>query len=104
MRESGESKSMEVELFLNSVPLLAGLSGEEKQRLVDAFDEQTFAKGERVINEVSTPVLRPVGGYYWEKGGMNSEKLVTLPVGIHSSIRFICSTCTLHSLQSVAWM
>jgi hypothetical protein len=58
VRESGESKSLEVELFLNSVPLLAGLSREEKQRLLDAFDEQTFAKGQRVINEVRTWSVR----------------------------------------------
>ena len=34
---------MQVELFLNSVPLLSSLSREQKITLVDAFVEETFA-------------------------------------------------------------
>lgn len=41
----------QVELFLNSVPILASLSREERLRLVDAFEESTFAIGNKVIVE-----------------------------------------------------
>jgi len=51
IRELGESATSQIELFLNSVPILAPLSREEKMRLVDAFEEQTFAPGVRVIQQ-----------------------------------------------------
>jgi hypothetical protein len=52
MRETQEGEASQVELFLNSVPLLASLSREEKLALVDAVDKQVFAPGVRVINQV----------------------------------------------------
>lgn len=51
MRETQEGEASQVELFLNSVPLLASLSREEKLKLVDAVDKQAFAPGARVINQ-----------------------------------------------------
>lgn len=51
MRETQEGEASQVELFLNSVPLLASLSREEKLALVDAVDKQVFAPGVRVINQ-----------------------------------------------------
>ncbi len=41
----------QVELFLNSVPILANLSREERIRLVDAFEEVTYQQGQKVITE-----------------------------------------------------
>lgn len=41
----------QVELFLNSVPILAPLSRDERLRLVDAFEESTFTPGSKVIVE-----------------------------------------------------
>lgn len=41
----------QVELFLNSVPILANLSREERIRLVDAFEEVTYQAGQKVIVE-----------------------------------------------------
>lgn len=41
----------EIELFLNSVPLLAKLSREDKMQLVDAFTEEAFAAGSTIIRE-----------------------------------------------------
>ena len=51
MRETQEGEASQVELFLNSVPLLASLSREEKLALLDALDKQVFAPGVRVINQ-----------------------------------------------------
>ena len=46
-----EESASQVELFLNSVPLLANLSYAEKMELVDAFCEEHFAAGFTVIKE-----------------------------------------------------
>lgn len=51
MRETNESATNEIELFLNSVPILTPLSSEEKARLVDAFEEKTFGPGVCVIQQ-----------------------------------------------------
>jgi len=51
MRETQEGEASQVELFLNSVPLLASLAREEKLALLDALDKQVFAPGVRVINQ-----------------------------------------------------
>jgi len=51
MRDAQESATSQIELFLNSVPILAPLSREEKLRLVDALEECTFQPGSRVINQ-----------------------------------------------------
>jgi cGMP-dependent protein kinase 2 len=45
VREVQENQSSQVEIFLNSVPILSPLSREEKLRLVDAFDESTYPAG-----------------------------------------------------------
>ena len=57
MQDAKESEASQVELFLNSVPLLASLSREEKLVLVDALEEQAFAPGTRVVQQVPPPAL-----------------------------------------------
>ena len=52
MQEAKETEASQVELFLNSVPLLASLSREEKLLLVDALEEQTFPAGTCVVKQV----------------------------------------------------
>ena len=52
MREIQETEASQIELFLNSVPILASLSRDEKLRLVDALEQQTFKPTTRVINQV----------------------------------------------------
>ena len=51
VQEAKESEASQVELFLNSVPLLKSLSREEKLMLVDALEEQVFPAGTRVITQ-----------------------------------------------------
>eukprot|EP00198_Chlamydomonas_reinhardtii_P008550 XP_001697887.1 cyclic nucleotide dependent protein kinase [Chlamydomonas reinhardtii] len=51
VRELQETQVSQVELFLNSVPILANLSREERIRLVDAFEENTYQAGQKVIVE-----------------------------------------------------
>ena len=38
----------QVELFLNSVPILASLSRDERLRLVDALEETVYQQGNKV--------------------------------------------------------
>lgn len=52
MREVHQDETSQVELFLNSVPILASLTREEKMMLVDALEEQAYAPASRVINQV----------------------------------------------------
>ncbi|CAL5219420.1 g1249 [Coccomyxa viridis] len=51
VQEAKESEASQVELFLNSVPLLKSLSREEKLMLVDALEEQVFPAGTRIITQ-----------------------------------------------------
>ena len=53
MREVHQDQTSQVELFLNSVPILASLTREEKMMLVDALEEQAYAPASRVINQVT---------------------------------------------------
>jgi hypothetical protein len=43
---------VQVELFLNSVPILKNLSSEERTRVAGALEELVFDKGARVIQQV----------------------------------------------------
>ena len=54
MREVHQDETSQVELFLNSVPILASLTREEKMMLVDALEEQAYAPASRVISQVCT--------------------------------------------------
>lgn len=45
VRETQENQVSQVELFLNSVPILAPLTKEERMRLVDALEEVTYQAG-----------------------------------------------------------
>lgn len=49
VREVQESAVSQVELFLNSVPILSSLTKDERMRLVDALEEVTFAAGTRKV-------------------------------------------------------
>ena len=51
MQEVKETEASQVELFLNSVPLLASLSREEKLMLVDALEEQVFPAGTCIVRQ-----------------------------------------------------
>ncbi|GFR52827.1 hypothetical protein Agub_g15453, partial [Astrephomene gubernaculifera] len=51
VQASVEDEKSQVQIFLNSVPLLASLRPEEKMKLVDAFQEEVYAAGARVICE-----------------------------------------------------
>ena len=51
MQEAAEGEVGQIELFLNSVPLLNPLSRESKAKLVDAFVEEIFPAGSVVIRE-----------------------------------------------------
>ena len=51
MREVHETDASQVELFLNSVPILAR---DEKLLLLDALEEQVYGPGVRVINQVGS--------------------------------------------------
>lgn len=51
MQEFAEGQVREVEVFLNSVPLLQPLTREQKIRLVDAFTEESFPAGHTIIRE-----------------------------------------------------
>jgi hypothetical protein len=48
VREQQETQVSQVELFLNSVPILASLSRDERLRLVDALEEVLFQQGSKV--------------------------------------------------------
>lgn len=52
-----ESKSTQIEVFLNSVPILASLSREEKMKLAGAFEEQTFRPQQPIVEEASSSIL-----------------------------------------------
>lgn len=51
VREVQESESSQLELFLNSVPILAPLSRDEKLTLLDAFEEHRFSAGQMVVRQ-----------------------------------------------------
>ena len=51
VQEAAEGEVNQIELFLNSVPLLSPLSREAKRRLVDAFVEEAFPAGSAIIRE-----------------------------------------------------
>lgn len=52
IRETQKAEDKQVEVFMNSVPILQNLSVNEKIRLVDAFDQKTFEPKTLVIKEV----------------------------------------------------
>ncbi|GIL65139.1 hypothetical protein Vafri_18948 [Volvox africanus] len=51
VQASVEDEKGQIQLFLNSVPLLSSLRADEKMKLVDAFVEDSFDAGARVIVE-----------------------------------------------------
>lgn len=54
VREVHQNEASQVELFLNSVLILASLTRDEKLLLLDALEEQSFEPGVKVIRQVST--------------------------------------------------
>jgi CRP-like cAMP-binding protein len=51
VQETAETEGAQIELFLNSVPILQKLSVEERSRLAGALEELTFNKGARVVQQ-----------------------------------------------------
>ena len=51
VQETAETEGAQIELFLNSVPILQKLSVEERSRLAGALEEMTFEKGARVVQQ-----------------------------------------------------
>ncbi|KAI8464570.1 MAG: kinase-like domain-containing protein [Monoraphidium minutum] len=64
VQEAAEGEVGQIELFLNSVPLLSPLSREAKLKLVDAFVEEVFTAGTVIIREGD-----PGDMFYIVKGG-----------------------------------
>ncbi|KAI8470474.1 MAG: kinase-like domain-containing protein [Monoraphidium minutum] len=64
VQEAAEGEVGQIELFLNSVPLLSPLSREAKFKLVDAFVEEVFEAGTVIIREGD-----PGDKFYIVKGG-----------------------------------
>lgn len=52
VQEVQEDKVSQVEVFLNSVPLLATLSRDEKMRLASGLEEQAYRPQQKIISEV----------------------------------------------------
>ena len=52
VRNQKQATISQVELFINSVPILAPLTREERMRLVDALEECVYPPGSKVV-EVS---------------------------------------------------
>ncbi len=48
VREQNETQVSQVELFLNSVPILGSLSRDERLRIVDALEEIVYQQGQKV--------------------------------------------------------
>lgn len=55
MKEVQENKASQIEVFLNSVPILTSLSREEKLKLAAALEEQSFEPQQNVVEEVCIP-------------------------------------------------
>jgi cGMP-dependent protein kinase 2 len=51
VRKGQEDAASQLELFLNQVPILSPLSKIEKLKLLDAFEEKTYAAGETVVHQ-----------------------------------------------------
>ena len=51
VQETAETEGAQVELFLNSVPILQKLSAEERRRVAGALEEVAFEKGARVVQQ-----------------------------------------------------
>ena len=51
VQEAAQGEVGQIELFLNSVPLLSPLGREAKLKLVDAFVEEVFPAGSTIITE-----------------------------------------------------
>ena len=51
LRKAVQADTSELELFLNSVPLLKNLTSRERLRLVDAMEEKQFRAGDVVVRE-----------------------------------------------------
>jgi hypothetical protein len=62
LRNAAETQASEVELFLNSVPILNPLSQEEKLQLVDAFEELTYKPGQKVGGVLRHAMLATLAG------------------------------------------
>ncbi len=62
VREVQENQVSQVELFLNSVPILSPLTKEERMRLVDALEEVTYPAGARLRGRAAGRTRRQMKG------------------------------------------
>jgi cGMP-dependent protein kinase 2 len=51
VQETAETEGAQIEVFLNSVPILQNLSSEERSRLAGALEEHVYEKGARVVQQ-----------------------------------------------------
>lgn len=51
VQATAETEGAQIELFLNSVPILQKLSQEERSRVASALEEHVFTKGARVVTQ-----------------------------------------------------
>jgi hypothetical protein len=61
VKEVEENKSSQIEVFLNSVPMLSSLSREEKLKLASVLEEQKFKAKEKIVEEVHTSLSEILG-------------------------------------------
>jgi hypothetical protein len=65
VREVQETQVGQVELFLNSVPILSPLTKEERLRLVDALEEVTFPAGACCRGVMMSSSSASMAAYSW---------------------------------------
>ena len=97
MREVHQDETSQVELFLNSVPILASLTREEKMMLVDALEEQAYAPASRVINQVNPAPSHALHTYLLHTTLMG---FVQHAYGLHLDSALVC----LHRLADTLYL
>ena len=75
----------EAEVFLNSVPLFAGLTREEKTQVVQALQEEAYQQGDWVIRQVR--LSRRSSSVFAAPGGSGACALgLGRPVGVQRKV------------------
>lgn len=89
IRDAQESQASEVELFLNSVPILNPLSREEKLKLLDAFEQQHFAAGSKVTASCTILFMKVL-----ILSSCSSTALNIGVTGVHFDVRLLLPMCS----------
>lgn len=95
VREVHQDETSQVELFLNSVPILASLTREEKMMLVDALEEQAYAPASRVINQVNLAPSHALHTYLFHTTLMGFSEHAH---GLHLDVAVVCLHRLAHTL------